>query len=83
MRFEDREVCFAPVFNARNFVVCAIFTLTIVPALLGILIPIYLVVTVFTLGRGKPRQEVSCAIKRLWYVAAHCGSGNDDSTLVL
>jgi hypothetical protein len=38
---------------------------------------------VLTLGRGKPKEEVSCAIKRLWYVASHCRRGNDDATLVL
>ena len=83
MRFEEREICFAPVFNGLNFAVCAVFILTIVPALLSLLIPIYLVVTILTLGRGKPKQEVSCAIKRLWYVATHCGKGNGDATLVL
>ena len=83
MRFEEREICFAPVFHARGFLVSAVFILTIVPALLSLLIPLYLAVTVLTLGRGKPRQEVGCAIKRLWYVAVHCGRGNDDASLVL
>jgi hypothetical protein len=38
---------------------------------------------VLTLGRGKPKEEVGCAIKRLWYVASHCRRGNDDASLVL
>ena len=83
MRFEERDVCFAPVFHSRNFAVSIIFMLTILPALLSLLIPLYLVVTVLTLGRGRPKQEVSCAIKRLWYVATHFGRGNDDASLVL
>ena len=83
MRFEERDVCFAPVFHARNVVVCALFILIVFPALLALLIPLYLLVLVLTLGRGKPRQEVGCAIKRLWYVAAHCRRGNYDATLVL
>ena len=83
MRFEERDVCFAPVFHARNFAVSVIFMLTALPALMSLLIPLYLVVTVLTLGHGRPRQEVSCAIKRIWYVATHFGRGNDDATLVL
>jgi hypothetical protein len=83
MRFEERDVCFAPVFHSRNISVSVIFMLTILPALMSLLIPLYLVVTVLTLGRGRPRQEVSCAIKRLWYVATHFGRGNDDASLVL
>ena len=83
MRFEERDVCFAPVFHARNYAVSAIFMLTVLPALMGLLIPLYLVVTVLTLGRGRPKQEVGCAIKRLCYVATHFGRGNDDATLVI
>ena len=83
MRFEERDVCFAPVFHARNYTVSAIFMLTVLPALMGLLIPLYLVVTVLTLGRGRPKQEVGCAIKRLLYVATHFGRGNDDATLVI
>ena len=65
MRFEERDVCFAPVFHARNFALCAIFILIVLPAFLAILIPLYLVIMVLTLGRGKPKEEVACAIKRL------------------
>ena len=83
MRFEERDVCFAPVFHARSFVLCAIFMLIVLPALLVLLVPLYLVILVLTLGRGRPKEEVSCAIKRLWYVASHCRRGNDDATLVL
>ncbi|MAM66674.1 MAG: hypothetical protein CL702_09865 [Chloroflexi bacterium] len=83
MRFEERDVCFAPVFHSRNYAVSAIFMLTVLPALMTLLIPLYLVVTVLTLGRGRPKQEVGCAIKRLWYVATHFGRGNDDATLVI
>ena len=83
MRFEERDVCFAPVFHARSFVLCAIFILIVLPALLVLLVPLYLVILVVTLGRGKPKEEVSCAIKRLWYVASHCRRGNDDASLVL
>ncbi len=83
MRFEERDVCFAPVFHARNFALCAILILIVLPALLALLIPLYLVIMVLTLGRGKPKEEVSCAIKRLWYVASHCRRGNDDAALVL
>ena len=83
MRFEERDVCFAPVFHARSFALCAIFILIVLPALLTLLVPLYLVILVRTLGRGKPKDEFSCAIKRLWYVASHCRSGNDDATLVL
>ena len=83
MRFEEREVCFAPVFHARNLALCAIFMLIVLPALLALLIPLYLVIMVLTLGRGRPKEEVSCAIKRLWYVASHCRRGNDDASLVL
>ena len=83
MRFEEREVCFAPVFYSRSFVLCAIFILIVLPALLVLLVPLYLVILVLTLGRGKPKEEVSCAIKRLWYVASHCRRGNDDASLVL
>ena len=83
MRFEEREVCFAPVFHARNLALCAIFMLIVLPALLALLIPLYLVIMVLTLGRGRPKEEVGCAIKRIWYVASHCRRGNDDSSLVL
>ena len=83
MRYEEREVCFAPVFAARGFITCVLFNLLIVPALLSLLIPFYLLVVLVTLGRLRPRQEVSCAIKRVWYVATHCGTGNDDAALVL
>jgi hypothetical protein len=38
---------------------------------------------VLTLGRGRPKEEVGCAIKRIWYVASHCRRGNDDASLVL
>ena len=83
MRFEEREVCFAPVFHARNLALCAIFMLIVLPALLALLIPLYLVIMVLTLGRGRPKEEVGCAIKRIWYVAGHCRRGNDDASLVL
>ena len=66
MRFEEREVCFAPVFHARNLALCAIFMLIVLPALLALLIPLYLVIMVLTLGRGRPKEEVGCAIKRIW-----------------
>ena len=82
MRFEERDVCFAPVFHARSFVLCAIFILIVLPALLVLLVPLYLVILVLTLGRGKPKEEVSCAIKRLWYVASHCRRGNDDALMI-
>ncbi len=83
MRFEEREVCFAPVFHARNLALCAIFMLIVLPALLALLIPLYLVIMVLTLGRGRPKEEVGCAIKRIWYVTSHCRRGNDDASLVL
>ena len=83
MRFEEREICFAPVFAARGFIKCVLFILLIVPPLLTLLIPLYLLVVLVTFGRRRPRHEVSCAIKRVWYVATHCGAGNDDSTLVI
>ena len=83
MSYEDRDVCFAPVFGARSFIVCFLINITFVPVMLTILLGLYPIVILLTLGRGKPREEVACALKRLWFVATHCGKGNDDSTLVL
>ena len=83
MSYEDRDVCFAPVFGARSFLLCVLLNITIVPVLLSILILLLAAVVLFTLGRRRPREEVSCAIKRLWFVATHCGTGNDDSARVL
>ena len=74
---------FAPVFGARSFIVCFFLNITIVPVLLTILLGLYPIVFLLTLARRKPREEVTCALKRLWFVATHCGRGNDDSTLVL
>ena len=83
MSYEDRDVCFAPVFGARSFIVCFLLNITIVPVLLTTLLVLYPFVFLLTLARRKPREEVACALKRLWFVATHCGKGNDDSTLVL
>ena len=83
MSYEDRDVCFAQVFGARSFIVCFLIDITFVPVMLTILLGLYPIVFLLTLGRGKPREEVACALKRLWFVATHCGRGNDDSTLVL
>ncbi len=81
--FEEREVCFAPVFVPRGVLKCILLKITVVPAMLSILIPLWVVVVLVTFGRGRPRREVTCAIKRLWYRTRHCGRGNDDSTIVL
>ena len=81
--YEEREVCFAPVFVPRGILKCFLLIIIVVPAMFSILIPLWVVVVLFTLGRGRPRREVTCAIKRLWYRARHCGGGNDDSGLVL
>ena len=83
MRYEEREVCFAPVFGARGTVQCILLNLTFVPAMLTILLPLWLVVVVVTLGRRRPRGEVTCAIKRLWFRATHCRRGNGDAAIVL
>ncbi len=81
--FEEREVCFAPVFVPRSILKCVFLRITVVPAILSILLPLWIVVFLVTFGLGIPRREVTCAITRLWYRARHCRRGNDDSTLVL
>ena len=83
MRFEDREVCFAPVFQGHGLVQSLLLTTIIFPTILVILAAVFVFVVVVTLGRGRPRQEVTCAIKRIWYETRNCRTGNDDSTLVL
>ena len=81
--YEEREVCFAPVFVRRGILKCILLIIIVVPAMFSILVPLWVVVVLFTLGRGRPSREVTCAIKRLWYRARHCVGGNDDSALVL
>ena len=81
--YEEREVCFAPVMVPRGVLKCILLNITVVPAMLSILIPLWVIVVLVTLGRGRPRREVTCAVKRLWYRARHCGRGNDDSAIVL
>ena len=81
--YEEREVCFAPVFVPRNFLKCILLNLIVVPAMFSILLPVWVIVVLVTFWRVKPRREVTCAIKRLWFRAGHCGRGNDDSTIVL
>ena len=81
--YEDREVCFAPVFVRRNILKCLLLIITVVPAMFSVLIPLWVIVVLITLGRGKPRREVTCAIKRLWFRTRYCVSGNDDSAIVL
>ncbi len=62
MSYEDRDVCFAPVFGARSFIICFLLDITIVPVLLTILLGLYPIVFLLTLGRGKPKEEVSMDI---------------------
>ncbi len=81
--YEEREVCFAPVFVRRGILKCFLLTITVVPAMFSILILLWVIVVPITLGRGRPSREITCAIKRLWYRARHCYGGNDDSALVL
>ena len=83
MRYEDREICFAPVFQGHGLVQSILLATIIFPAILAILAVVFVVVVVFTLGRGGPREEVTCAIKRIWFETRNCRNGNDDSTLVL
>jgi hypothetical protein len=83
MRYEDREICFAPVFGARGLFKCILLNTTVVPAMLIILVPLFVIVALVTAGRPRPRGEVACAIKRTWYEARHCRRGNDDATAVL
>ena len=83
MSYEDRDVCFAPVFGAHSFIVCFLLNFTFAPVMLTILLGLYPFVFLLNFRWRKPREEVACALKRLWFVATHCGKGNDDSTLVL
>lgn len=83
MRYEDREICFAPVFQGHGFIQGTFLTMLIFPVILAILAVIFVVVVVFTLGRARPREEVACAMKRIWYETRNCRTGNDDSTIVL
>ena len=83
MSFEDREVCFAPVFSGRGLIKSIFLNVTFVPAMLSLLLPLFVIVSVLTLGRSRPRGELTCAIKRVWYQARHCPTGNETATLVL
>ena len=83
MSFEEREICFAPVFGERGLLTCILLNVTFVPVMFSILIPLFFIVAVVTLGRRKPREEMTCAIKRLWFRTKNCRRGNDDSTIVL
>lgn len=81
--YEEREVCFAPVIVPRGILKCILLNIAVAPAMFGILIPLWVIVVLITLGRGRPRREVTCAIKRLWYRVRNCRRGNDIPTIVL